>query len=283
MQEIVIGIDPGSKFSGYTIKSEAHTLLNLQVNAIDDVKGKIEERRLLRRDRRARNAPYRKCRFNRKSKAWTPPSVRARWQQHLNIIKFAQKIYNITDVAVEDIKVKSIKNARRWNVNFSPIEYGKNWFYQAIKDMKLNLFTYQGYDTYEMRKAYGLKKNSRKNKECFYTHCVDSWCLATEVIGGDVKPEHTFVKFLKPLRYHRRKLHEILPKNKGYRRNYGGTFSLGIVRGTLCRHKKHGLVIIGGTSNGRISLHNLYTNKRITQRAKFADLKILTNLKWSIR
>ena len=26
MQDVVIGIDPGSKFNGYTVKSESHTL-----------------------------------------------------------------------------------------------------------------------------------------------------------------------------------------------------------------------------------------------------------------
>ena len=42
MQEIVVAIDPGSKFEGYTVKSEAHTLLNLQCEAKTDVKDKLE-------------------------------------------------------------------------------------------------------------------------------------------------------------------------------------------------------------------------------------------------
>jgi len=97
MQDIVIGIDPGSKFNGYTVKSEAHTLKNLHVNAITSVKGKMEERATLRKSRRQRNTPYRKCRLNRsKSGSRIPPSTKARWQQHLNIVKWMEKLFKIT-------------------------------------------------------------------------------------------------------------------------------------------------------------------------------------------
>lgn len=282
MQDIVVGIDPGSKFNGYTVKSESHTLLNIQVNAVTDVKGKVEERRQNRRSRRHRKTPYRKCRFNRRKKNFLAPSAKARWQQHLNLVKWVSKMYNVTFVAVEDVAAITLKGATKWNKNFSPLEVGKKWFYDQIENLGLKLYKFKGYETYEMRKAYNLKKNSKKDKKCFYTHCVDSFCMATEVIGGDGKPDNLFVKFLKPLRYHRRKLHEILPKKNGFRRNYGGTLSLGINRGTLVKHLKHGLCLVGGTSKGRISLHCLKTNSRLCQNAKSEDLKILTNLKWNI-
>ncbi len=191
-------------------------------------------------------------------------------------------MYKIAYIAIEDIAAKTIKKARKWNINFSPIEVGKNWFYESLRSLGYKIFKYKGYDTSQMRIDYGLKKNSQKNKKCFYTHCVDSWCLATEVIGGLLKPEHTFVKFLKPLRYYRRKLHEILPKKDNFRRLYGGTLSLGIKRGTLVKHLKFGLALIGGTSNNKLSLHYLITNKRFCRNTKIEDLKILTNLKWLV-
>jgi len=77
-------------------------------------------------------------------------------------------------------------------------------------------------------------------------------------------------------------LHEILPKKNGFRRNYGSTISLGINRGTLVKHIKWGLTLVGGSSKGRVSLHNLTTNKRICQNAKIEDLKILTQMRWNI-
>lgn len=282
-QEVVVGIDPGSKFNGYTVKTESKTLLNIQANAITDVKGKMEERRQNRRSRRQRNTPYRKCRFNRSSGKRLAPSTKSRWQQHLNIVKWLKKMYRITCVAVEDIAAKTWKGARKWNKNFSPLEVGKNWFYNQIKSvLKLELYTFKGWETAEMRKSYGLKKNSKKDKKCFYTHCVDTFCLATEVIGGNGKPDNMFVKYLKPLRYHRRKLHEVLPKKGGFRRKYGSTLSLGINRGTLVDHIKHGLSLVGGTSKGRLSLHDLSTNRRICQNAKLEEIKILTQMRWNI-
>ena len=55
-QDIVIGVDPGSKFEGLSVKSEAHTLLNIQTEAKADVKDKVETRKNLRRNRRNRNS-----------------------------------------------------------------------------------------------------------------------------------------------------------------------------------------------------------------------------------
>lgn len=160
-QDVCIGVDPGSKFNGYSIKSPEHTFLNLQVKAVDTVKRKMEERTMLRRGRRQRKTPYRKCRFNRSIGKRIPPSTKARWQQHLNIISWMNKLYPITHVAVEDIKARTIKNKRKWNVNFSPLEVGKNWFYSEI-EKKYELYTYQGYDTFNLRASYGFPKNKEK-------------------------------------------------------------------------------------------------------------------------
>lgn len=279
-QDVCIGVDPGSKFNGYSIKSPEHTFLNLQVKAVDTVKRKMEERAMLRRSRRQRKTPYRKCRFNRSVGKRIPPSTKARWQQHLNIISWMNKLYPITHVAVEDIKARTIKNKRKWNVNFSPLEVGKNWFYSEI-EKKYELYTYQGYETFNLRASYGFPKNKEKSKKDFYTHCVDAWCIANEVVGGHTEIDNTKTIFLKPLMFHRRKLHEILPKKNGFRRNYGGTLSEGLKRGTLVKHPKHGLTYVGGASKGRLSLHCYNTGKRLVQNAKKEDLKILTQIKYN--
>ena len=274
-QVICIGIDPGSKFNGYSVKTKSSTFLNLQVDAVTTVKKKIKERSMLRRGRRSRKTPYRKCRFNRKVGNRIPPSTRARWLQHLNILEWINKIFPITHVSVEDIKAETKKGKRNWNKNFSPLEVGKNWFYNCIKE-QFKLYTFQGYDTFNMRNSYGFRKNADKSEKDFYTHCMDAWCLANEVIGSHTKIDNERVLYLKPLIYHRRKLHEVLTKKKGFRRTYGGTISDGLKRGTLVIHFKYGLSIVGGASKKGISLHNVNTNKRLCQNAKKKDLKILT-------
>lgn len=48
-QDIAIGVDPGSKKEGYTVKSKAHTYLNIQADAVDWVKDSVETRRNARR------------------------------------------------------------------------------------------------------------------------------------------------------------------------------------------------------------------------------------------
>ena len=283
MQEIVVGIDPGSRFEGFTVKSGKHTLLNVQTDAKTDVKKKMEDRSMNRGARRQRKTPYRKCRSNRsRRKDWIPPSTKARWDWKISIVRWFQDLYPVSHIALENIAAATWKGARKWNKNFSPIEVGKNYFREWLAGEGLDLTEFHGYETSEMRKGYGLKKNSNKSKQDFYTHCVDSWCLANEVVGGHTAPDNTRTTYLKPLVHHKRKLHMPVPAKGGTRRNYGGTMSLGIVRGTLVKHVKHGIALVGGTSKGRISLHDVKTNKRICRSAKLEDIKLLTQLKWNI-
>ncbi|MGL5805124.1 MAG: RRXRR domain-containing protein [Xenococcaceae cyanobacterium] len=64
-QAIAVGIDPGSKREGFTVKSFAHTYLNVQTHAVDWVKEAVEVRRNMRRSRRFRKTPCRQNRYNR--------------------------------------------------------------------------------------------------------------------------------------------------------------------------------------------------------------------------
>ena len=43
-QAVAVGIDPGSKREGYTVKSKAHTYLNQQFHAVDGVKEALGEK-----------------------------------------------------------------------------------------------------------------------------------------------------------------------------------------------------------------------------------------------
>lgn len=280
-QDICVGIDIGSKMSALTIKTEAHTLFNLQYSAPTHVKSKVEERSILRRSRRGRKTPYRKCRFNRSVKNRIPPSTKSRWLQHLRLLDMFSRMYPINIVGVEDVRAQTIKGARKWNKNFSPLEVGKNWFYYRVQEL-WKLYLYSGFETYTIRQELGLEKGKDKLKVEFKSHCVDSWAIANDIIGGHIEPENKRVVYFKPLNYHRRKLHVTVPTKGGIRKDYGGTLSLGLKRGTIVKHPKWGLSIVGGSSKGRLSLHTLDTNKRLCQNVKKEDLTILTNSKWNI-
>lgn len=279
-QDIAVGIDPGSKFEGFSVKSESHTLLNIQTEAKTDVKDKVETRRNLRRSRRNRNTRYRPCRFNRSVGNRIPPSTKSRWVYKLSIINWIRKLYNITHVVVENVKAKTWKNAKKWNMNFSPIEVGKNFFRGEIEKMNVDYNEFEGFETYEFRNSYGFKKNSKKSKKDFYTHCVDAWVLANQIVGGHTKVDNIRTLFLKPIKIYRRQLHVQNFSKGGLRKKYGSTRSMGLERRTLVKHPKYGLTLIGGTSKNRISLNSIYDNKRLCQNAKPEDLTILTNYKW---
>jgi hypothetical protein len=274
-KRIIVAIDPGSKRTGITVATKEAVILNIQCDTPNWVKEKVETRRIYRRSRRQRKTPYRKCRSNRKI-GGLPPSTKARWSTHLKIIDQLCKIIPITDCVIEDIKAATWKNSKKWNKNFSPLEVGKTWFENQIRERGLEFYKYQGFDTKKQRDYRGFKKSSKKLDNIWEVHCVDSHCLA-EMVYGDLEPiKDMYV--LNLIRFNRRELHQGYKKN-GIRRLYGSTRSLGLNRGSLIKHPKYDLAYVGGTSKDRISLHAV-DGKRICQNARKEDCKMLTKQTW---
>ena len=274
-QEVAVGIDPGSKFEGLTVKSEAHTLLNIQTEAKTDVKKKVENRSDLRRSRRGRKLRYRRPRFNRtRGEGFVAPSTKSRWDYKLSLLNWLRKMYPVSHIVVEDISATTLKGKRRWNKSFSPLQVGNNYFRSEVQKLGVEYSEYAGFETYTLRNRYGLKKNSNKSMKDFYTHCVDSWVLANEVVGGHTMVDNGRVVFLSPIKRYRRQLHRQSPSKGGVRSTYGSTRSLGLERGTLVKHPKWGFSLVSGTTKGRISLNNLENNKRLCQNAKKRRFKI---------
>ena len=284
-QEIAVGVDPGSKKEGFTVKSEAHTYLNVQTDAHSKVGKKIEKRRELRRTRRSRSCPNRKNRTNRHpaNKERIPAGTRARWDWKLRILDWLSNMYPVTHVCVEDIRARTIKRAKKWNSSFSPLEVGKSWFYSEIQK-RWALFTLQGWETKELRDRLGLKKSSRKLAETFDAHCVDSWCLAYHTVGGVDVPDNTDIFCIAPIPVSRRELHRQNPQKNGIRLRYGGTvLAQGLVKNTLVKHVKHGLTRLSGiNAKGLFSIYSL-DGKRLTTGAKRQDFKVRTRLNFNYR
>ena len=290
-QQIAVGIDPGSKREGFTVKSQSHTYLNVQTHAVDWVKDHVEIRRNMRRARRFRKTPYRQNRKNRqKNKQRLAPSTKARWQWKLRICKWLTSIYPVTVFVVEDVKAKSWKNAKRWNRSFSPLEVGKQWFYSELQAIAI-LETRTGNDTYEMRQSLGLKKSKNKLSNKFDAHCVDSWVLANWYVGGHDQPDNTALFKIIPLQFHRRQLHRLQHQAGHVRPRYGGTMSAGFKRGSIVKHPKHGFCYVSGWQESpvkkdphrkTISLYAVKTGKRLTQNALPTDCKFLAYNSWRV-
>lgn len=288
LQDIAVGVDPGSKKEGFTVKSKAHTYLNVQTDAHKDIGKKVEKRRELRRSRRSRKCPNRKNKTNRlANKERIPAGTRARWDWKLRILEWLSKLYPVSKVIVEDIKARTKPDKDRWNQSFSPLEVGKKWFVRELINRfgVGNVLKYEGTWTYARRNALGLEKLKDKLSDSFYAHCVDSWVMAHSVVNGDskkamsMKPDNTEVFCISPIPIARRNLHREQPKKGGIRSRYGGTILKdGLVKNTLVKHVKYGLTRLAGiNAKGLFSIYSL-DGKRLTTGAKQSDFKVLTKL-----
>jgi len=279
VQDICVGIDPGSKREAFTVKSEYHTYLNILANAVTWVKDAVETKRNMRRSRRQRKTPCRANKYNRNRSPF-PPSTKSRWQWKLRIARFLAKLYPITDFVVEDVSATTKKNCNKWNISFSPLEVGKNWFYDELGKLG-NLETKKGYETKQERDKLQLKKTSSKLEDVFSAHNVDSWVLANCLIGGHATPDNQAIIRMIPLQFSRRQLHRLQFSIGGVRNRYGGTKSGKYTRGMLVKHKKYGLSYVGGYGKDvGISLHNLHDAKRLCRNAKDKDIEVVCFNNW---
>lgn len=279
LQEIAVGIDPGSKKEAFTIKSESHTYLSVQTDAVTWVKDAVGARRSARRSRRQRKTPCRKNKRNRSRGALTP-STKARWGLKIRISQWLCSVFPIGCFVVENIAAQTLPGQRRWNASFSPLEVGKRWFYDQLQTLA-RLETREGWETAEYRVGLKLVKTSNKLSNDFSAHCVDSWVLANEWVGGHTSIDNTHRMIISPFQFHRRQLHAFQFAKGGVRRNYGSTQSLGFKRGSLVIHPKHGKAFVGGFSKGKISLKSTSTNQRVTQKAKVEVLVFKSYYSWS--
>jgi hypothetical protein len=260
-QEIAVGVDPGSKREGYTIKSNKHTYLNIQSKAVDWVKEKVAERAMIRRNRRNRKCPRRECRANKLVNTnRLPPSTRARWNAKLRVLNFLDKIFPISVVVVEDIAAMTKKGMKKWNISFSPLEVGKKWFYEQIRS-KWHLELRRGWETKMIRDVLNLKKSSNKLAENWNAHCVDSWCLAFDVVGGTKINRDMLL--LNPLNKNKRKLHHQVPI-KGARKSYNTPTD--ILKGALVRFRDR-LFLANGNGVGRNGIRLVHMDNKQARRS----------------
>ena len=105
VQEIVLGQDTGSKHVGTACVADNKVLYQSEITLRDDIKKKMESRRIFRRNRRQRKTRYRKHRIlnraNSTKKDRLPPSVRNKVQSHVDEIEFCKKILPVSKIVLE--------------------------------------------------------------------------------------------------------------------------------------------------------------------------------------
>lgn len=103
-QDIVLGVDAGSKHIGLSGTTETKELYASDVELRNDIVDLISTRRQNRRFRRNRKTRYRKARFlNRLSdkKDWLAPSIRQKVDSHMTVVSRVCKILPVTKIIVE--------------------------------------------------------------------------------------------------------------------------------------------------------------------------------------
>ena len=118
VQDIVLGVDTGSKHVGVACVGNSKVLYQAQVELRDDIKKKMDSRRVYRRNRRFRKTRYRKARFlnrgNSTKKDRYCPTLVSKCYGHEREIEFCKKILPIKDLVLETGKFDTQLMEKPW-------------------------------------------------------------------------------------------------------------------------------------------------------------------------
>lgn len=277
-QQVALGVDPGKLYTGIALQSARTTLFMAHLQLpFQTVKDRMEQRRMMRRNRRYRKCRRRPARFSNRRFKKVPPSIKANRQLELRVVKELLAIYPITSIVYEVVKAIGSKS-------FSPVMVGQFWMLSQLEKMRPTEQKY-GWETSQLRTQLGLEKQkSHKGDAIPATHVVDGIALAashfieyrqwhTASIHGanwmgecQVTPA-TFAVIRRPP-ISRRQLHLMVPSKGGVRRKYGGTTTRhGVRKGDLVQAEQAGRVSTGwvsGDTKSQILVSN-FDWRRIAQ------------------
>jgi hypothetical protein len=275
-QSIFVGIDPGKRYTGIGVQSAKVTLwmAHLQL-PFETVKGRMEQRQMMRRGRRGRRInrkvfynkrAHRQARFDNRRHKKVPPSIRANRQLELRVLKELTKLYPLTAAVWEIV-------AARGDKGFSPVMVAQYWAIEQFKKL-LPVVTQEGWQTSNTRQWLGLEKQKTKKGDTIpETHAVDGVSLASSQFvryrqlkgkqgwweGSANITSAPFAVIRRPP-ICRRQLHLMVATKGGVRRKYGGTTTRHVFRkGDYVKAEMAGRVVYGwvsGDTEKQVSVSN---------------------------
>jgi len=206
-QDIIIGLDPGKRYSGIAVQSKKATLamfhlvlvgfIPKQGTAIAGVKEKMSYRSMLRRGRRGRRINrskrfnlrnHRQVRFDNRKQKKLAPSIRSNKLLELRVISELCKLYPVTAIVVEkvraDVDLTSGRIGARSGRGFSSVMIGQAFLLDELAKLA-PVITREGWQkdgngTSQIRKYLRLVKEKQdKAKQVPETHAVDAVVLAS--------------------------------------------------------------------------------------------------------
>lgn len=218
LQPIVIGLDPGKRYSGVAAQSEKFTLsmfhlvlmgfIPKQGTAIAGVKEKMSYRSMLRRGRRGRRINrkitfklrnHRQARFDNRRQKKLAPSIRSNKMLELRVVSELCKLYPVTAIVVEkvraDVDLTSGRKSAVGGKGFSPVMVGQAFLLEELAKFT-PIITREGWQkdgngTSQIRNYLGLAKEKKdKARQVPEAHAVDAVALAASWFV-EYKPFHT--------------------------------------------------------------------------------------------
>ena len=152
IQDLTIGVDTGSSVIGSAVYAENSDILYTAKTTIrNDIKEKMDQRRMYRRNRRYRKTRYRKPRFlnrgNSIKKNRFSPTMVSKIHSHIKEIEFVKSILPITKLVLETgiFDTHLMKNPMLANEKIKHWGYqkGANYGFENTKAMVLNRDDYK--------------------------------------------------------------------------------------------------------------------------------------------
>jgi len=253
-QLIAVGIDPGKAYSGFGVQSAQATLFMAHlILPFQTVTDRMEQRRMMRRNRRYRKCRRRPARFNNRRFKKVPPSIKANRQLELRVLKELLAIYPIASIIYEVVKADGSKS-------FSPVMVGQYWMISQLEKLRPTAQKF-GWETAQIRTQLGLEKQKTcKGEAVPQTHANDGIALAAsqfvEYLSwmsanahgaswvGECQITTSPFAIVRRPPISRRQLHLMVPAKGGIRRKYGGTTT---------RHKLRKGDYVQAEMSGRVS------------------------------
>jgi hypothetical protein len=240
-QDVTIGIDPGSSFTGIAVQTRYITLMGLNLDLPrEEISKRMVDRATLRRTRRGRrikrNIPFkqrnhRSKRFDNRRQSKLPPSIRASKQLELRIVSELCKLYPISQIFVE-VLTKSD------SPGFTRAAQGQNFLLEQLKTYCSVIHKVEGFETSATREWLKLPKSKNKAERSPSAHISDAIALASRGFiryapnttgmqtgyywKGKVQTTQFPFLLISRLGSRPRKMHDLTVKKGGVRDSYGG-------------------------------------------------------------
>lgn len=137
-QEIVLGVDSGSKHIGLSATKKDKVLFESDVELRNDIVDLLSTRRQNRTTRRSHKTRYRKPRFDnrRRKDGWLTPSVQNKVDSHLTVIRKIHEILPVSKIVVEvaSFDIQKIKNP---NISSTDYQQGEQLCFWNVREYVL--------------------------------------------------------------------------------------------------------------------------------------------------